>query len=111
VSQRTFLQELDADLHAAFADSGMAESATYTPAAFGSSPVTARVFVDRAVNDAGNFDSRVTSRHVVVTVLLEDLEAAPREGDRLGLGSETFTVDATLALDESQARLLCKVGT
>ena len=89
MSQRAFLAELDAGVHAAFADAGMADIGSYTPpdAEPTDEPLPVRVYVDRNVQSLGDFN-QVTANRTEIGFLREDV--SPVKDARLVVDGETF---------------------
>lgn len=102
MTQRAFLQELDAQIMGAFVDAGMADSGTYTPPGGGAGGAC-DVLIDRDVKLYGDDQAQVATSHLVVTLFLATV-AAPERGGTITVGSETFKLDAKLDEDESQSR-------
>lgn len=101
MSQAATLQALDAELFAAFAGAGAADSGTHTPAAGGSAtPCTflvdrAAQFFDEATGVAGN--------RIVIGILVAQV-ATPARRDVIAIGAETFKLEQLLERDESLTR-------
>ncbi|KFN42338.1 head-tail joining protein [Arenimonas oryziterrae] len=106
MNQRDTLQALDADLHAAFADAGFAETALYTDRV--NTAVPCRVYVDRDAQTFGNF-GEVSGARTVVSLFLVDV-ADPRSKAQIVLGCETFVLDSKLGEDESLSRWVVTRG-
>ena len=106
MSQRAFLQELDADLHAAFADAGIAETAFYTDATIIAK--SCRVYVNRDAQTTGEF-GEVSGPRVVCEIFRADV-ASPKAGATLILDDESFVLDAKFSEDESLSRWVVRRG-
>jgi hypothetical protein len=89
MSQKAALAAMDADLHAAFADAGLADDGLYTPpnAAPGATPVPVRVYVNRDVQDIGA-GNQVSVGRVEVQYLLADV--TPAIGGQLVVDGDTY---------------------
>lgn len=101
MSQRAFLADLDADLHIALADAGMADTGTYT--APGAARIDGvRMYVDKGVQDMGTSTTQRGPR-VLVTLLRADVATPVRnavvelDGERWRLVSPTENVDDGVA--------------
>lgn len=95
MSQCAFLAALDADLHAAFSDSGMADTGTYT-APGGAPQAGVRVYVDSSLQNA--FDAAYGPR-TTVTLLRADV-ADPVRGAALVVDGRTYLLDAPQDADD-----------
>ena len=73
MGQRNFLADMDSDLHAAFADGGMADNGLYfrPQAAPDDVPVECRVYVDRDIATVGEIRQTVTGRIEIAYVLTD----------------------------------------
>ena len=98
MSQRTRLAELDADLHEAFADAGLADEGTYTAPGVGAVPVPCRVYVDKASQLAGDYAATYGPR-TVITLLRADVPA-PAEGGIVNVDGETFALRSRIEADD-----------
>jgi hypothetical protein len=109
VSQRAFLAELDADLHGAFADAGMADIGAYTApdAEPTEDPLPVRVYVDRNVQTIGEFNQIAANRTEVSYVRAD---VAPVKGARLVVDGETFINVEVVSDDGSLSRWLVRRG-
>lgn len=93
MSQAAFLRDFDAMAFGAFAGAGLADAASYLPhdAAPGADPLPCTVLVDRNVVD---FDAEavgsVNLRRTRVT--FQRAEVTPREGGKVTVDGETFTL-------------------
>lgn len=105
MSQRAFLADLDASLHAAFAAAGMADSALYTQSQ-GSSSVPCQVYVTRDVETVG--DLRQFKAHSIeVGYVLGSLAAAglePVQKGRLLVDGDLYENATELSNDGSLSR-------
>lgn len=72
MSQRTFLADLDARLHEAFASAGMADTGTYT--APGSTAQPARVYVEKSLARLAEYGEAYAGA-VLITLLRADVPA------------------------------------
>ena len=84
MGQRAFLAEMDSDLHAAFADGGMADNGLYLrpQAAPDEAPVECRIYVDRDIATVGGIRQAVTGR-VEIAYLLSPGFAPEQSGSVL----------------------------
>ncbi len=82
MSQRAFLIELDASLHASFAAAGMADSGLYT-AEPGAVPVPCQVYVTRDVETIGGL-RQFKAHSVEIDYVLGSLALAGQEPDQKG---------------------------
>lgn len=96
MSQRAFLASLDADLHAAFAAAGMADTGTYT--APGGSPATVRVYVDGNIAEVGSY-APTFGYSASITLLRADVPD-PVAGATVTVDGETYTLAQPLEADE-----------
>lgn len=92
MSQRAFLADLDADLHIALADAGMADTGTYTAPGLGATPVPCRAYVDKSLHSTGEY-APTFGPQVTASILRADV-AAPAVGGTLAIDGETFALDA-----------------
>lgn len=91
------LAGIDAALHLALADSGMADSGTYrAPPA--NVPVPVRVYVDRGTTTVGE-SAQLSAAQTTLSLLREDV-AAPVPGALVEVGGELFELDVRLTQDE-----------
>jgi hypothetical protein len=104
MTQRAALQNLDAAIHSAFARAGLAVVGTYLPP--GGDPsvdtLVCRVYVDRGVQQLGNY-AEVVGAKDVVTLLLEDV-AAPVEKATVVFDGETVRLKTMESSDDSRQR-------
>lgn len=99
MSQRAALAAMDARLHAALADAGLADTGTYT--APGGLPVPARVYVDKSIATMGEY-APTYGLTATVTILRADV-ADPREGGVVAVDGESFTLRQLLDSDDGIA--------
>lgn len=100
MSQRASLAQLDADIHAAMLDAGMADEGTYTPPVpAGADPddpppaaVACLLYVDRGVQTMGDYGS-VLGRRTVVTLVADGLPGI-EQGGIVAADGETFRLEA-----------------
>lgn len=108
MSQRAFLAALDSDLHAAFADAGMADTGTYTtPDA--SVTEACSVFVDRDTQTLGDVQQFKTGR-VEVAYVLGSMVETPRKNGQLVVDGDIYVNDSELSNDGSLSRWLVRRG-
>ena len=91
---------LDAAIHGAMAGAGIADTGTYTPPA--GTPVTCRVYVDRAVQQMGDYGP-VAGPRTIVGLLRADVPA-PHAGGIVAVGTEQWELESEIARDESVTR-------
>lgn len=100
MSQSAFLRQFDAAAFGAFFAAGLADAATYLPAAPGADPVPCTVLVDRNVVD---FDAEavgsINLRRTRVT--FQRAEISPNEGGKVTIGAETFVLVQRASEDDS----------
>lgn len=101
MTQRAFLQNLDATLLAAFGAAGMADVGTYTAGAGPAVPVD--VYVDRNANFLLQDGADIVGNRIVLTLQLAQVPA-PVRGASVVVGSETFRLDEVVQHDESIER-------
>jgi hypothetical protein len=99
------LASLDADLHAAFRDAGLADVALYTPAEASAATVVCRVYVDDDLTTAG-FVAEVSSASVLIRALRADLPSLPTAGAVFAIGNDRYVVDRIVAQDSSAVTCL-----
>lgn len=88
MSQLATTRQMDAELHAAMLDAGMADSGHYTaPGANFDVPV--RIYIDRAAQVLGEF-GQVVGRRIEIGLLLEDVPA-PAKGGQVYVPAEGAT--------------------
>ncbi|GAB3305648.1 hypothetical protein [Luteimonas notoginsengisoli] len=109
MSQRAFLADLDAGLHAAFAASGMADAGLYLPkdAAPGAVPTACRVYVDRDIQTLGETQQYKAGR-VEVAYVLADVQ--PRKHGQLVVDGDTYFNDDEISNDGSLSRWVVRRG-
>lgn len=100
------LSALDDAIHAAFAAVGMADSAVLRRRT-GGADVPCRIFVDRepSLGEMGGVD--LIANMTRVRMLRAEVGQAPRKGDVVVAGAESFTVDRVERTDESMWWLVC----
>lgn len=103
------LRELDADLHAAFLDSGLADFAHYS-APGANVDVDCPVYIDRAVRILGEFGQVVGHRDEVTILRRADLE--PQKGGKVYVPAEalTYTLTDKIEDDGSASRWAVRRG-
>lgn len=93
MSQLDFIRETVSDFFDALIGSNLADSAMYTDPQKGSTPVSCRVLVRRAINPFGNFGN-VLGQDIELRIPTADVPAARRDGTvqvtSAALGTETF---------------------
>jgi hypothetical protein len=92
MSQRAFLQQIDADIHAALAEAGMADTGTYTAPGELSEPVPARCYVNKSGQSAGEYAPTFGAR-ITIDILREDVPA-PQVGATVIVDGDTFVLEA-----------------
>lgn len=102
MSQREFLQELDADMHEAFADAGIADAGSYTAPGDGAPTQPCRVYVNRDILVYGSVGEIIGARTEVV-VLRADIEQ-PVQKALLAIDGELFKLGQQIGQDESMTR-------
>ncbi|UYK82311.1 hypothetical protein NG829_08475 [Xanthomonas sacchari] len=101
MSQREFLQQLDAALFGAFTDAGMGDRALYlAPGTAAGVPCT--VLVDRDYVDFGDDGASVSAPQTYVT--LQMAEALPARFGKVIVAGEVLVLDARVRQDESSSR-------
>lgn len=98
MSQRAALAAMDARLHAALADAGLADTGTYTAPGVGATPVPCRAYIDKSLHSTGEY-APTFGPQVTASILRADV-AAPAVGGTLAIDGETFVIDAP---DESRS--------
>lgn len=106
------IQRMDADLHAALADAGMADRGHYTaPGANFDQPC--RIYIDRAAQVLGEF-GQVVGRRIEMAILAADVDArakgvvyVPFEGRP---GGESFTLVEKVQDDGSLSHWVVRLG-
>ena len=109
MSQRAFLADLDASLHASFAAAGMADAGSYFDegAATDAAGVPCRVYVDRDVQTVGE-QRQFKAGRVEVSYVLPDV--SPRQGGRLLVDGDTYINADKISDDGSLSRWLVRRG-
>ena len=108
MSQKAFLADLDRDIHAAFADAGMADRGVYTPV--GGSAVACDVYVDRSVQEVGSLSQLRAGRTEVTYVLASMNGTLPADGGLLVVGGDTLKNSYEISNDGSLSRWLVSGG-
>lgn len=108
MSQAAFLQALDADLHAAFASAGLADTGTYT-APGSDTPVAVRGYVEDPRLDAVGEFGGTFARRTEVTLLRADVDV-PVVGSTVVLDGVTFTLQECVYQDDSATRWVVRRG-
>lgn len=105
MSQREFLDDIDATLHASFADAGMADVGLYTPPASPPDAVASSclVYVDRDVQTLGD-TRQFKSGRVEVVYVLASLNVAPRKHGRIQADGDSYLNDDEISNDGSLSR-------
>lgn len=102
MSQRDFLQSVDADCHAAFRDAGMSDLGLYT--AVGSVvEIPCRCYLDTVSIDELGESGLVTRIRKEMTILRSDVEQ-PTRGDLVTLDDQNYILQTRLLSDESMTR-------
>ena len=96
MSQREFLAELDASLHASFVAAGMADPGDYTPPD-GGAAVPCQVYVDRDCETIGGLKQFVAGRVEIVYVRTDGFR--PVQKGRLLVDGDVY-VNAELVSDD-----------
>ncbi len=110
MTQLDTLKQLDADLHAAFADAGLCDLGDYTPFVDGVAGALlpgVRVYVDRDVQQLGEFGQIVAPR-TQVAYLLSDV--APTKGGRIVVDGEAWINTDNVGNDGSLSRWVVRRG-
>ena len=104
VSQRTALQQMDADIVAVMADNGIAEAATYTPPG-GGAAVPCTVMVDRDTQPYAVDQMSVATARALVTIYFADVPVQLGGGVvHLTEADEDLTLGEELHRDESRVQ-------
>lgn len=90
MSQEAFLQDLDAQLAAAFASVGLADEATYTPPG-GGDPVACTVFVDHGTQFFGDEPVTLVGNRTLVRIQTAEVDA--QQGGSVVVGARTYLLD------------------
>ncbi len=107
MSQREFLADLDATLHAGLAVAGMADAGQYTPPG-GGAPVPCQVYVDKDVETIGSLRQFVANR-VEIAYVRQAGVALAKDGTVVVDGM-TFTNVKIISDDGSLSRWLVRSG-
>lgn len=105
MSQRIALRELDAELHQAMLDVGLAELGGYLqPNAIpGTARTPCRVRVDRGTQVLGEF-GQVIARRDEIAFLIEDIDPAPTARGTVLVDGVTYMLTDKVSEDESETR-------
>lgn len=98
MSQRAAIAAIDARLHAALADAGLADTGTYTAPGVGATPVTCRAYADKGVTTVGEYAVSY-SFTATVTILRADV-ADPREGGIVAIDGSSYTLRQLIDSDD-----------
>lgn len=102
MSQLAALAEMDADIHAAFADVGIAETGSYlAPGAVAGQEVPCRVYVDRDLLVEGELRQFKAGR-IEIGYLVADV--TPAKKGRVTVDGETYVNDDEVSRDGSISR-------
>lgn len=103
MSQQQALREMDADLHSAFQDVGLAEIGDYWPPDAGpdASATLCRVYVDRGIQVFGEF-GQITGRRDEIAFLLEDV--TPRGKGTVTVDGVSYVLGEKVSENESASR-------
>lgn len=107
MSQREFLADLDADLHAAFAEAGMADVAAYTPP--GGVASGCSVYCDREMQPRGQF-GQVRAPINEVAYILGSMTVAPAQHGVLVVDGQTLINAKEISNDGSLSRWMVRNG-
>ena len=108
MSQKAFLAELDASMHAAFAGAGMADHGQYTPK--GGTAIHCDVYVDRSVQDLGELGQSRGARTEVAYVLSSMAPTVPTADGVLVVDGDMLTNVYEISNDGSLSRWLVRGG-
>lgn len=108
MSQRAFLDDLDADIHAAFLSADMADQGQYTPES--GAPVACDVYVDRSTQDIGDLGQLRGSRTEVAYLLRSMSPTVPAPRGVLVVDGETLTNINEISNDGSLSRWVVRRG-
>lgn len=106
MSQKAFLADFDANAHAAFMASGLADTGEYT-APGSATAVSVRVMVDRAKQQVGEFGT-VNANRVEVSYLLADV--VPAVGGKLVVDGDSYINQSEIDSDGSMSRWMVRRG-
>ena len=106
MSQRAFLQALEADLHAAFADDDMADSGTITRSS--GTAIACSVYVDRSTQSLSLAGIQARASAALITVLRAGVTIVPQRDDLIEVDSDAWKVESIIDSDESHWVLLCR---
>lgn len=107
MSQRLFLEGLDATLHAAFASAGMADPGAYT--APGGEAIPCSVYVDRDGQPRGEF-GQVRSPINEVAYVLGSMPIAPVQNGTLQVDGQILVNAKEISNDGSLSRWMVRNG-
>lgn len=110
MSQRAALADMDADLHAAFADAGLADRGLYLPAnaAPDALPIVVDVYVDRDIQTLGDVRQAMSGRVEVAYVLSPLFK--PAQGGVLVVDGDRYENAAAISDDGSISRWVVRVA-
>ena len=110
MSQKAFLRELDADLHEAMADAGMADEGMYTPpnAAPDFIPIPVRCYVDRGLL-VQSTSGHTATRRTEIGLLKEDV--SPRREAIVVVDGDTFKLESPVELSANITRQAADDGS
>ncbi|MGV8959206.1 MAG: head-tail joining protein [Stenotrophomonas sp.] len=101
MSQKAFLRQFDASAIQAFAATGMADAAAYTPKA-GGAAIDCNVMVDRAVQQWGDDPMPLAAGDITVT--FQRAQVVPEKGGMLVVDGDTYRLADKLFDDGSLIR-------
>jgi hypothetical protein len=104
MSQRAFLQALDANIAGAFRDAGMADTGSYTPPEGGAATPGIDVLVDRNVALYDEEGAPIDLDATLVTIFLSQVAAPARGGVVTIDGGDSFRLVKPDRRDESMSR-------
>ncbi|MGH8039181.1 MAG: head-tail joining protein [Stenotrophomonas sp.] len=107
MSQREFLANLDADLHASFAAGGMADVGLYTAPGDGIA-VSCQVYVDRDVETIGGLRQFMAGRIEIAYVRQPGLD--PVQGGKVVVDGDTYVNGKLVSDDGSASRWTVRNG-
>lgn len=107
MTQLDTLKQMDADLHAAFADAGLADTVAYTPNPAGPVVEGVQVYIDRAHQQIGEFGQIVAPRTEVGYVLAT---VTPTKGGSFTIDGETWINVDNIGNDGSLSRWVVRRG-